>query len=89
MTEESKMERFNVVSWDTGEILHADLPLGLAKRYARGEGHTGEDNPILTGYPPIAYVADRDGNIVYNPHFGKRLGAAVAGFINAQPSSHF
>jgi hypothetical protein len=82
-------ERYSVISWETGQAIHTNLPLGLAKRYARSEGHTGEDSPLLTGYPPVAYVANAAGEVVYNPRFGKGISASVAGLIDAQPSSSF
>ena len=80
---------FYVKSWDTDEILYEFKTLAMARRYARGCGHTGEDNAALTAYPPIAYVANEAGECVYNPHFSKTIGSAVGGLINAQPSDHF
>jgi hypothetical protein len=80
---------FYVISWETGEVLDQHPKLALAKRYARGQGHTGEDHPFLTGYPPIAYVANEAGECVYNPRFGKNIRSDVGGLINAQPSNHF
>jgi len=44
--------------------------LKTAKSVCRKLGHTGEDNPGLTSYPPVAFVADDEG-LVYNPRFKK------------------
>jgi hypothetical protein len=80
---------FYVVRWDTGEVAYKFEKLAIAKRYARGMGHTGEDHPFLTGYPPIARVQNEDGECVYNPRFSKSISSTVGGLIDAQPSSHF
>jgi hypothetical protein len=46
--------------------------LKAAKAVCRGLGHTtGEDNPMLTSYPPVAFVADSNFELVYNPRFKK------------------
>ena len=74
---------YHVTLWETGEIHRSFKKLAIAKRYARGQGHTGEDDPLLTGYPPIAYVADDNGYCVYNPRFSKRLGSAVGALVNS------
>ena len=79
---------YHVTYWDTGEIYRSFEKLAIAKRYARGLGHTGEDNPGLTGYPPLAYVANDAGECEYNPRFGKRISDAAAGIVNAQPSNN-
>jgi hypothetical protein len=42
-----------------------------AKKVCRELGHTGENNVMLTGYPPIAFVADSENEVVYNPRFKK------------------
>lgn len=80
---------FYVTSWDTRKVFYEFEKLAIAKRYARGMGHTGEDNPGLTGYPPIAYVANEAGECVYNPRFGKNIRSDIGGLINAQPPSNF
>ena len=80
---------FYVTSWETGEVLSQWEKLAVAKRYARGAGHTGEDHPIFNGYPPVAYVANEAGECMYNPRFGKNNRPEVGGLINAQPSNHF
>ncbi len=41
-----------------------------AKKVCRGLGYTGVDDPVLTSYPPIAFVSDGEG-CVYNPRFKK------------------
>ena len=79
---------YRVKRWDTGEITYTG-PLALAKRYARGAGHTGEDHPILTGYPPVAYVVNEADELVYNPRFRKGVGPAAAGLINSRESDCF
>ncbi len=61
----------------------------LYSAFSRGKGHTGEDDPHLTSYPPIAYLADNDGLLVYNPRFSKQISATVAGLINSLPSDYF
>ncbi len=71
ITTTSERKMFHVVNWDTREILSSWEKPAIAKRWARFQGHTGEDTPGLTGYPPIAYVADGNGDCVYNPRFGK------------------
>ena len=75
MYHEELPNMYHVTYWDTGEIYRSFENLARAKKYARGLGHTGEDNPILTSYPPIAYVANDDGEVVYNPYFGKNITA--------------
>ena len=65
---------YKVVSWDTQKVMYTFEKLATAKRYARGAGHTGEDNPGLRGYPPIAYVQDAEQEYFraktpfFNPH---------------------
>ena len=84
-----KERMFFVTLWENGQVVHEFEKLTIAKRYARGMGHTGEDHPGLTGYPPIAFVANEDGECVYNPRFSKRINSALSGLINAQPPDHF
>jgi len=74
---------FHVTYWDTQEIYRSFSKLSIAKKYARGLGHTGEDNPTLTGYPPVAFVANDNGECVYNPRFGKRISSHVGGLVNS------
>ena len=88
--------KYYVRSWDTGEIMTGESGkplifdhLNRAKKYARGCGHTGEDSPILTGYPPIAYVSDEEGNCVYNPRFAKQISSELSGLINSRESDWF
>lgn len=85
----SKIERFHVTLWETREVVKSFEKLAVAKRWARGHGHTGEDSPGLTSYPPLAYVANDAGELVYNPRFGKNIRADAGGLINAQPPNHF
>jgi hypothetical protein len=85
----AKIPMFHVTLWETREVVKSFEKLAIAKRWARGRGHTGEDDPGATSYPPLAYVANDDGDLVYNPRFGKNIRADVSGIINAQPSNHF
>ena len=62
---------FYVKLWATGQTVYQHRYLHRAKKAARDWGHTGESVEILTGYPPVAYVANSTGEIVYNPRFGK------------------
>jgi hypothetical protein len=81
-----------VISWDTDEILSEHKTLAIARRHARGEGHTGI---ISNGrYEPVAFVSDGTKVYgrwvcVYNPHFATQIGAAVGGLINARQSDSF
>lgn len=61
---------FHVTYWDNGKIYKSFEKLAIAKRYARDLGHTGQEIPFLTGFPPIAYVSNDNGECVYNPRFG-------------------
>ena len=74
---------YHVTLWDTGEIISEFSNLPTAKRYARGMGHTGEDTPVQTGFPPLAYVANDAGEVVYNPRFHKQIYSAAGGLIRA------
>ena len=88
---------YRVMLWDKrGEVAklsdgspmeHANLT--TCQKWCRGMGHTGEDSPLCTGYPPIAYVADEDGYLVYNPRFSKDISPAVGGLVNSRDSGHF
>ena len=62
---------YHVISWNTREALASFEKLKEAKRYCRSLGHTGEDDPFLTSYPPVAYVTNESGELVYNPRFRK------------------
>ena len=74
---------YHVTFWDTQEVYRSFKKLGTAKRYCRGLGHTGEDNPGLTGYPPLAYIANDAGYLVYNPRFGKRISSTAGSIVNS------
>jgi hypothetical protein len=78
-----------VVEWETDKITHRCKHLKQAKGWARGAGHTGEDHPLQTGYPPRAHVQNEAGECVYNPRFGKRFSSEMSGLINAQPPDRF
>jgi hypothetical protein len=79
---------FYSVAWDTDLVLDGPFRKpGLAKRYCRGAGHTGE---IVNGrYVPVAFVSNERGECVYNPHFGTEISAAVGGWTNSQDSDSF
>lgn len=85
----TRIARFHVTLWETKEVVKSFEKLAFARRWARRAGHTGEDNSGSTSYPPLAYVADDNGNLVYNPRFSKNIGLEAGGLINAQPSNHF
>ena len=72
---------FYVKSWNTDEVLSEHNTLAIAKRYCRGEGHTGDHNG--NWYHPVAYVANEDGYLVYNPRFSTRISSAAAGAFQA------
>ena len=74
---------FRVVDWNTGEVYYEFSKLAIAKRYCRGMGHTGEDNELFTSYPPIAFVANDRGELVYNPRFGKNISSSVGSLVNS------
>lgn len=86
---QTKFKMFHVTLWETKEVVKSVENLNYAKKWARGRGHTGEDIPGLISYQPIAYVADDNGDLVYNPRFSKNIRSDVGGLINAQPSNHF
>jgi len=72
---------YHVTDWNTKKVIRSFKSLGVAKRWCRGQGHTGEDNSGLTGYPPIAFVANDNGECVYNPRFSKRISAAAGAIV--------
>lgn len=61
-------EKYQVINWNTREVIKSFSKLSEAKKYCRGLGH-GEANYILTSYPPLAFVGDMNGDLVYNPYF--------------------
>jgi len=70
---------YRIINWDTGEVISEWKALPTAKRYCRGEGHTGEGNGVW--FNPVAWVADEDGNCVYNPRFQVGFGNAAGALI--------
>ena len=74
---------YHVTYWETFKIHRSFDKLAIAKKYARGLGHTDEDNSGLTGYPPIAFVANDAGECVNNPRFSKRIGSTVGSIVNS------
>jgi len=76
---------FYVKSWDTDEVLSEHEALPIARRYCRGEGHTGDNNGRNNGrwYLPVAYVANETGDLVYNPRFSMNVSGTVTGAFHA------
>jgi len=66
---------FYVKSWDSDNILSAHDTLPIARRYCRGEGHTGEQ--VCGKFVPVAYVANERGECVYNPRFSVNVSPTV------------
>lgn len=61
-------EMYNVVNWDTDEVIKSFKKLSEAKKFCRGLGHLPYDE-FTTSYPPIARVDNSEGFTVYNPRF--------------------
>jgi hypothetical protein len=80
---------YHVTDWNTRQIIKSFEKLALAKRYARGQGHTGDNDPAFTCYSPVAYVANDAGDCVYNPRFGKAISAEVGAHVNSRLSDWF
>ena len=80
---------YHVTDWNTRRIIKSFEKLAIAKRYARGQGHDGIDDPAFTGFGPIAYVANDAGDCVYNPRFGKTISAEVGAHVNSRSSDWF
>lgn len=59
--------KYIVTNWQTQEAIAEFEDLNEAKKFCRGLGHTGQ--AIGGYYPPVAFVADIDGYLVYNPRF--------------------
>jgi hypothetical protein len=76
---------YQVVNWDTEEIISEHKTLAAASRKARGQGHTGKNASMFSGYSPVAFVRDESGACVYNPRFSKSVSAQVGGFIDSIP----
>lgn len=60
---------FYVRKWDGDEVISEHKALAAARKAARGWGHVGYVPDGCTSYPPVAYVANENGECVYNPHF--------------------
>ena len=70
-------DKYQIMAWDTGEILSTSDSVNQARRICRGFGHT--DKVIGRWYEPIAYVAVKNDElnfagqevwgVVYNPQF--------------------
>ena len=71
------MDKYQIIDWNTDQVLSTSNSLSAAKRICRGFGHNGRQDGKW--FQPIACVVidegeiDRDGNIVwgvvYNPQF--------------------
>jgi len=61
---------YQVIEWSTGKVLSEWEKITVARFQCRKLGHTGEDEAMMTGYPPVAFVSDGKG-CVYNPRFKK------------------
>ena len=72
---------YYVRSWETDEIIRTCKTLPMARRYCRGQGHTGVSNGAW--YLPVAYVANEAGGCVYNPRFSTQISSEAAGLVNA------
>ena len=64
-------KKYQVVSWVSRDIIWETDDLNKAKKKCRSIGHELTKDPILTGYPPIAFVQEGDLGVVYNPRFKK------------------
>ena len=65
-------EMYRVTSWDTDQVLAEYGDLAKARRECRKLGHGPDQGEMFTGYPPVAYVANEQGEVVYNPRFIKK-----------------
>jgi len=65
----TKRETFKVVDWETKKEIQTFDDLKKASRYCRTLGYI--DYGLPTWYSPVAYVADDNGCLVYNPRFKK------------------
>lgn len=80
---------YHVTDWNTGQIIKSFEKLAVAKRWCRGQGHDGIDDPAFTGFAPIAYVANDAGDCVYNPRFSRTISAEVGAHVNSRSSNFF
>ena len=78
---------YHVTYWETSKIYKSFEKLAIAKKYARGLGHTGEDIPNFKNYPPVAYVANDNDEVVYNPRFSKKISSSVSSIVNTFDSN--
>ena len=57
---------YDIINWDTNELITSSEKLATAKRLCRAQGHTGDGNGGY--YAPVAFVQE-SGFCVYNPKF--------------------
>lgn len=62
------LPNYYVIEWNTSKILATFDTLPAAKKYCRSLGHEAP-NPLLTSYPPVAFVGNAQGEVIYNPYF--------------------
>lgn len=70
--DDAQAAMYYVKLWKDDRVIGMTDDIERARREARGQGHTGEDWPNTTWYPPVAYVANGAGECVYNPRFHKQ-----------------
>ena len=80
---------YYVRRWDNDEIVSSHKTLPIARRHCRGNGHTGEIPSGATGYAPLCYVANKAGELVYNPRFSANIRSGVGSWVNSQRSDAF
>lgn len=62
------LPKYYVINWNTSEFIATFEKLSEAKKYCRALGHEAA-NPLLTSYPPVAFVGNAEGELIYNPYF--------------------
>lgn len=73
---------YHVTDWETREIYGSYKKLTVARRWCRGKGHNG--NIHNNRYEPVAFVANDEGYLVYNPRFSTQIGGQVGGLVNSK-----
>ena len=58
---------YHITRWDDNTVIASIEEINAAKRITRSQGHNGDHNGKW--FCPIAYLADDDGFLVYNPRF--------------------
>lgn len=66
----SEAKRYQVINWETDEIMAEFDGLNAARRYCKRLGAGPDEGPHFTSLPPIAFVRDScTGSLIYNPRF--------------------